>query len=62
MSLKDGQYKVIAEVYQGEKLPLIVNVENGKVAGIKSEEKLADTNLNKAVIDTFSHELVGHRV
>lgn len=57
MSLKDGQYKVIAEVYQGEKLPLIVNVENGKVAGIKSEEKLADTNLNKAVIDTFSHEI-----
>lgn len=57
MSLKDGQYKVVAEVYQGEKLPLIVDVENGKVAGVKSEEKLADTNLNKAVIDTFSHEI-----
>ena len=42
MSLKDGQYKVVAEVYQGEKLPLIVDVENGKVAGFKSEEKLAD--------------------
>lgn len=36
---------------------MIVDVENGKVAGVKSEEKLADTNLNKAVIDTFSHEI-----
>lgn len=57
MSLKDGNYEVIAKVYNGEELPLIVKVENGKLTAIQSKEKLADTNLNKAVIDTLSHEI-----
>ncbi|WP_103660657.1 FAD-dependent oxidoreductase [Lactobacillus sp. HT06-2] len=57
MALKDGNYEVIAKVYNGEELPLIVKVENGKLTAIQSKEKLADTNLNKAVIDTLSHEI-----
>lgn len=57
MSLKDGNYKVTATVYQGEKLPLVVNVKEGKVTSIASQQPLTDTNLNKAVIDTLSHEI-----
>lgn len=57
MALKDGKYEVVAEVYQGEKLPLVVEVVNGKINHIQSKDKLGDTNLNKSVIDILSHEI-----
>ncbi len=57
MTLKDGNYTVVATVYQGEKLPVVIKIKHGKISRVSSQNTLPETSLNRQVLATLSDEI-----